>query len=183
VHLTSPSEVRILAESENKQGFWSTLPGFLTGIAAVLTAITGLLVVMHQQDAARSKSDPAAAVAPKDGAGGSSAAASSTPKQPRLTVLVVDKDGAETRVFSRGFEDSYSGKAFQLKNGQAIPFEKITAVDFSETVGYEQDVKVTLRDGRTIDGAIMSGEQLTGETDVGPYSISVKRLKKITFER
>ena len=172
-----------MAESESKQGFWSTLPGFLTGIAAVLTAITGLLVVMHQQDAARSKGDPAAAVAPKDGAGGSSAAASGIPKQPRLTVLVVDKDGAETRVFSRGFEDSYSGKAFNLKNGQAVPFEKITAVDFLETVGYEQDVKVTLRDGRTLNGSIMSGEQLTGETDVGPFSISVKRLKKITFER
>ena len=171
-----------MAESENKQNFWTTLPGFMTGLAAVLTAVTGLLVVMNQHSGAKSKDDPAAVVSPNKAAGGSSAA-SATTKQPRLTVLVVDKDGTETRVFSRGFEDSYSGKAFQLKNGQSIPFEKITSVDFIEKQGYDQDVKVTLRDGRAVEGSIMAGEQLTGESDIGPFSVSVTKLKQITFER
>ena len=96
---------------------------------------------------------------------------------------MVGKDGTETRVFSRGFEDSYSGKAFQLKNGQSIPFEKITSVDFTEKHASEQDVKVTLRDGRAVEGSIMAGEQLTGESEIGPFSVSVTHLKQITFER
>jgi hypothetical protein len=183
VYLTSAFEVGILADPDNKPNFWATLPGFMTGLAAVLTAVTGLLVVMNQHRGTRPTNEPAAAVSSKDPAGGSSAAASTAGKQPRLTVLVVGKDGTETKVFSRGFEDSQSGKAFQLKNGQSIPFEKITTVDFMEKHGYEQDVKVNLRDGRAVEGSILAGEQLTGESDIGPFSISVASLKRITFER
>jgi hypothetical protein len=36
-----------LPEPDKKQSFWTTLPGVLTGIAALLTAVTGLLVVMY----------------------------------------------------------------------------------------------------------------------------------------
>jgi hypothetical protein len=154
----------------------------MTGLAAVLTAVTGLLVVMNQHGGSRTKAEPSASVSNKEPAGASSASGEPA-KQPRLTVLVTSKDGSETRVFSRGFEDSYSGKAFQFKNGQSIPFEKIKAVDFKEGAGYDQDVKVTLRDGRAIEGSIMSGEQLTGESDIGPVSISVKTVKQIAFER
>lgn len=34
--------------SEKKHSFWSTVPGILTGIAAIITAIGGLLVVLSQ---------------------------------------------------------------------------------------------------------------------------------------
>jgi hypothetical protein len=172
-----------LAESENKPNFWVTLPGFMTGLAAVLTAVTGLLVVMYQHGPAISTAEPAPAISPKEAAGAGASPASTAPKQVRLTVLVVGKDGSETRVFSRGFEDSHSGKAFQLKSGQSIPFEKIASVDFTERRASEQDVKVTLRNGRDVAGSIMSGEQLTGMSDIGPFSISVSNLKRITFER
>ena len=74
-------------------------------------------------------------------------------------------------------------RPIQLKNGQSIPFDKIRSIDFLETHDYEQDVKVTLTDGRALEGAIMSGEQMTGDTDIGPFSISVKSLKRFLFER
>jgi hypothetical protein len=183
-----------LAELEKKQSFWTTMPGVLTGIAAVLTAVTGLLVVMYPHGFAGSKEgSPAAAISSKDAAGaapnavGSSAPASAmpsaAPKQQKPDVLVVGKDGTETRVSLRGFQDSQSLETIQLKNGQAIPFDKIRSVDFVETHGYDEDVKVTLTDGRTVEGDIMAGEQLTGETDIGPFSISVKDVKQIVFER
>jgi hypothetical protein len=180
-----------LAElEEKKQSFWTTMPGVLTGIAAVLTAVTGLLVVMYPHGFAGSKEgSPAAAISSKDAVGGapnaagSSAPASATPKQQKPTVLVVGKDGTQTGVSLRGFQDSMYGEAIQLKNGQAIPFDKIRSVDFVETHGYDEDVKVTLTDGRTLEGDIMAGEQLTGETDIGPFSISVKDVKQIVFER
>jgi hypothetical protein len=105
------------------------------------------------------------------------------PKQQKPTVLVVGKDGTETRVFLKGFQDSYSGESIKLKNGQSIPFEKMASVDFVDTHAYDQSVKVTLADGRMLEGDIMSGEQITGDTDIGPFSISVKDLKRISFER
>jgi hypothetical protein len=147
-----------LPEPDKKQSFWTTLPGVLTGIAALLTAVTGFLVVMHPHSADGSKEGPpAVAVSSKDmsgvapnAVGGGSAAGSVMPKQQQPTVLVVDKDGTETRVFLKGFQDSYSGEFIKLKNGQSIPFEKIRFVDFPERHGYDQNVKVTLTDGRTL---------------------------------
>jgi hypothetical protein len=185
----------ILAEPEKKQNFWTTLPGLLTGIAAVLTAVTGLLVVMYPHGFAGSKDGRPAAVSPQDasvaaakGAGESPTHASETGRQEtgregKPTVLVVGKDGTESRLSLNSFRDSYSGEAIQLKNGQAIQFDKIRSVDFLETHDYEQEVRVTLMDGRAVEGAIMSGEQMTGDSDIGPFSISVKSLKRILFER
>lgn len=40
-----------------KQSFWSTVPGILTGIAAIITAIGGLLVVLSQTSVLGSKED------------------------------------------------------------------------------------------------------------------------------
>ena len=37
-------------------------------------------------------------------------------------------------------------------------------------------------DGRTLEGDILAG-QLTGSTDIGPFSISVVTLKQVLFER
>lgn len=37
-----------MGQEERTQSWWHTMPGMLTGGAAVITAITGLLVVMHQ---------------------------------------------------------------------------------------------------------------------------------------
>jgi len=179
-----------LAEPDKKQNFWTTLPGLLTGIAAVLTAATGLLVVMYPHGFAGSKDGRPATVSPQDataaapkGVGETSTHASERGRQGKPTVLVVGKDGTESRLSLNSFRDSYSGEGFQLKNGQAIPFDKIRSVDFLETHDYEQDVRVTLMDGRAVEGAIMSGEQMTGDTDIGPFSISVKSLKRILFER
>ena len=104
------------------------------------------------------------------------------PRQQKPTVLVIGKDGTETKVFLNSFRDSYSGEAIQLKNGQTVPFDKIRSIDFLETHDYGQEVSVTLTDGRVLEGAIMSGEQMTGDTDIGPFSISVKSLKRILFE-
>ena len=190
----------VLAEPEKKQNFWTTLPGLLTGIAAVLTAVTGLLVVMYPHGFAGSKDGRPAAVSLQDataaaakGAGETSTHASETGRletgrqetgrQGKPTVLVVGKDGTESRLSLNSFRDSYSGEAIQLKNGQAIPFDKIRSVDFLETHDYEQEVRVTLLDGRAVEGAIMSGEQMTGDSDIGPFSVSVKSLKRILFER
>jgi hypothetical protein len=183
-----------LAESENKPNFWTTIPGLLTGVAAVLTAVTGFLVVVHPHGFDGPKDGSQAAVSSNNVArdaaktspnavGETPTSGSAMPRQQKPTALVLGKDGTETRVFLNTFRDSYSGETIQLKNGQSIPFEKIKSVDFLDVHEYEEDVRVTLTDGRALEGTIMSGERITGDTDVGAFSISVKSLKRISFER
>ena len=190
-----------MADPEKRASFWTTLPGFLTGIAALLTAVTGLLVVMYPHGFSGSK-DGAAAVSSKEPAGAAQSAspaaqgassavqnaaadgsASLMPRGDKPTVLLIRKDGTETRGFLHGFQDSQSLQAIALKDGQSIPFDKIKSVDFTETRGSDQGVKVTLMDGRALEGDIMAGEQMTGDTDIGLFSISVKTLKQVVFER
>ena len=37
-----------MAKDSKSQGWWHTLPGFLTAVAAILTAVAGLVVALHQ---------------------------------------------------------------------------------------------------------------------------------------
>jgi hypothetical protein len=37
-----------MAEQPKPQSWWQTLPGILTAAAAIITAITGLVVALHQ---------------------------------------------------------------------------------------------------------------------------------------
>jgi hypothetical protein len=179
-----------LADSENKPNFWTTMPGFLTGLAAVLTAVTGLLVVMHPHGPSGSKETPAVGtVSPSDAGGAASApggtpgSSAAMPKQQKPTVLVIERDGSQTRLFLSSFKESQWDEAFRLKNGQTIPFDKIKSVDFLDAQDSDQNVRVTLIDGRTLEGAIQIGEQVLGSTDIGPFAISVRSLKQISFER
>lgn len=50
--------------SENKQSFWSTIPGLVTGLAGLLTGIVGLVTVLMQLDVLGGNGDstPSAAV-------------------------------------------------------------------------------------------------------------------------
>jgi len=176
-----------LADSD-KQSFWTTLPGVLTGIAALLTAATGLLVVVYphggakENPGARSRIETAKTMGDEGGTATPPPIASPQQKKKPAARLTA-KDGTETRVSLNSFRDSYSGESLQLKSGQSIPFEKIKSIDFLEVNDYQQDLRVTLTDGRAVDGSIMSGEQIMGNTDIGPFSVSVKDLKRISFER
>jgi hypothetical protein len=46
--------------TDSKASFWSTAPGILTGIAAVLTAVTGAYVALHKSGASTARTDSVA---------------------------------------------------------------------------------------------------------------------------
>lgn len=180
-------------EPDKKQSFWMTLPGFLTGMAALLTAVTGLLVVFYPHGSAGGKENPAAVVgspaqvastAPSAGGDSSTTSTPSTmPQQQKATVLITAKDGTVTRLFLKNFKHNYYDEAIQLKSGQLISFDKIKSIDLMTVRDYQEDVKVTLTDGRVLDGALATGYAFNGETDIGPFTIQVENLKRISFDR
>jgi len=179
-----------LTEPYKKQSFWTTLPGILTGIAALLTAVTGLLVIAYPHGFAGGKESTPPAVGSYAGAGvapaaggGFPPASSATPQRQKATVLVTAKDGTATRLFLKNFKHNYYDEAIELKSGQSISFDKIKSIDFLTVHDYQMDVKVTLTDGRALDGALATGYAFKGETDIGPFTIQVENLKQILFER
>ena len=182
-----------MAEPDKKQSFWTTLPGVLTGVAALLTAVTGLLVIAYPHGFTGGKENPgtsvgsvADTVGAAPASGGSSFPAltpSAAPQKQKATVLVTSKDDTATRLFLKTFKHNSYGEAIELKSGQTISFDKIKSIDFLTVRDYQIDVKVTLTDGRVLDGTLPIGYSFSGETDIGPFTIRVENLKQISFER
>ena len=77
--------------SESKRSFWSSIPGFVTGLAGLLTAVVGLVTVLIQLDVIGGDDGDEAPTATTvaggtQGAAGGGGAATSTTELGRLTV-------------------------------------------------------------------------------------------------
>lgn len=190
----------ILAETDKKQSFWTTLPGILTGFAALLTAVTGSLVALYphgcsgsQDNAAVSRGDApmtptnphtqgTARETPSPTTEGKITATPKTHPKQQATVRVISRAGEVKELFRRSLR--YNGlEEIDLTDGQTIPFEKISLIDFLIVMGDKTDVRVTLTDGRTLEGSLWTGNLFDGVTDVGPFSTPVGKLKQIVIER
>jgi len=75
-----------MSEEPKSGSWWLTLPGVLTGLAAVITAVTGLAVGLHQISAPsgteKATPEKPAAVAPQNDSKPSSASSDATASQP-----------------------------------------------------------------------------------------------------
>jgi hypothetical protein len=185
-----------LPELEKKQNFWTTMPGILTGAATLLTAVTGLWVAIGPHDKPSANEHAAAVSAPlQSSAPGSAPPAStqqnpashSTPATPAAAasnmVVLTSRAGDVTKLSAKTFIHNYTDKAIELTSGQTIAFERIKAIDFLTVHPDERsvDVKVTLTDGRIVDGALKKDYAFNGESDLGPFHISVQDVKQIVF--
>lgn len=99
-----PTEVAKLLQCEGSimgqrgSGFWSTLPGILTGLAAVITAVTGVVLALHgSQEKAAAPPSAAAAEgehqASVDAGHSTTGQGATTPNNGEVRATVVDPDG------------------------------------------------------------------------------------------
>ncbi len=180
-----------MSASPEKQSFWTTIPGILTGVAALLSAVTGLLVVMHHPaNTASSADQPEAPIvsgitpASKSDPGGQLSAAPQIPKT-GSDVTLTSRTGEVTKLSVKSFRHNYTEDTIQLKSGQSISFEKLRTIDFLSVNddAHEVTIHVTLVDGRVLDGQMASNYAFKGESDIGSFSIFVQDVKQIAFPR
>ena len=178
-------------ELEKKQNFWTTMPGILTGLAALLTAATGLWVAMGPHDKPTPDEHPAAVSAPmqasapgaaQSAAAQQSPAANAAPMVAKDSVIVTSRNGEVTRLAVKSFRHGVAGKAIELTSGQTVPFEKIRSIDFETVSNSEVPVNVMLTDGRAIAGSLSTNAIFEGENDIGPFSIYVSNVKRIVLQ-
>jgi hypothetical protein len=181
-----------MVEAQNKPSFWTTLPGILTGVAALITAVGGLLVAVHYHGPnAKPQDDPTVVGQPK-----------TTPEQPRTVVdqpktapeqphkaivTLTETDGTTLTVdaSSLEWEMGPSMREFTLSTGQSIPFDKIKTIDVLEAGDRTTTVQVTLTDGRTLQGVVDGGRYagFRGESDIGHVRVGIGMLRQIRFQR
>ena len=179
-----------MGDTDGKQSFWTTLPGILTGTAAVLTAATGMFLALHHPTISPIPSGIPATLpetqrtntAPDPQVG--STAASAQPVTNGV-VAITSRDGHTTQVSLKSFRHNMTEDAIELKDGQTIAFEKIAAIDF---LAVNDDahlvaVKVHLADGRAINGDLATNYAFKGESDLGSFVIFVQDAKQIDFNR
>lgn len=183
------------------RGFWRTAPGILTGVAAVMTAVGGLLTVLLQIGVIGERdgpaSDPAAqarqAATPHTATTSSAAAASrAVPGKPwsaaeaRWTL----KDGKVLTTRAETVRFCFSGGVgVNLDEIQSIAFEKMSTVevlrsDVALSPGGKATLRITMADGQVREGSITSGCDFFGFSEDGTrYSLYPDKLLKIEFLR
>lgn len=184
------------------RSWWATLPGILTALAAIITAVGGLLAVLGQQGVLGSKASstsgaglvaPSTSVnAPRSTAvdaalvpGLRSGAALQSPAQvvaglraqgfKGLTVTATDGS-----VISLRPSAEINGQAFPLSNGQLVQFDRIVSVDVEQP--WDGRVKLTLTNGQQL--ATTTGSYtLVGSNELGQYRSSMTDIRRIDFLR
>jgi hypothetical protein len=103
-----------------------------------------------------------------------------TPEK-NLSAMVLDREGVQTTLQSFSFE----GKIFLAgKHGSAsiaVPFDKISEIQFEGQEGSEMGARLILRDQKTVLIKVEKRSKFFGKTDFGTYQVEAKDLKFIRF--
>ncbi|SDF67245.1 hypothetical protein [Terriglobus roseus] len=183
-------------EQPSKGSFFTTLPGVLTGIAAVLTALTGFWAIFHHDTPANppkaaiidgppsgAATSPSSGTTPQSTAAQTSAAVNAGSATPISAVSLTSRKQLTTRLEGKTFHHNMTGTMLNLDSGQTIDFEKLRQIDFGNVNGdaHLVAVTITLNDGRTVPGDLPTNYAFAGDSDLGPFTIFVQDVRQIVF--
>lgn len=144
-----------MTETQKPASWWQTLPGILTGLAAFITAISGLIALLYQNGFLDKKTEQATPnvtatasssgnttpsnVSPPDVASNIGVAdqTTSTKASPQnqkpwsdMEAVVLTQDGTQTRVRADSFSNCISvNHELTLAAGQSVPFERMSGLE------------------------------------------------------
>jgi hypothetical protein len=178
--------------------WWHTLPGVLTAIAALITAVGGLVAVLIQTGVIHtsrttSGSGPIVVSSPPTTPTGENPppAPGDAPPGARKSwaeteAVLTDANGA-TVVHAPSLSNCISVSHELTVNGsQDIPFERMRSfevlrADPAGTPAATATVRIRLLDGRAIEGRIDAQCDIFGYNDLGRYTTSWQSLRKADF--
>ena len=185
-----------MTDPHPRQNFWTTVPGILTGVAALITAITGLIVVLSRNDssgsppadggrtAAAVKAAREPAAPPTPATAGDAPLARATRAEALVTITA--RNGQTTTVFAGSFQHRQTSRQLYLQSGQQVPFDRIKSIEFTRHEPDRALVTITLIDGGVHEDAVNAGLYpygFSGTNALGGFEISVADLARVTFDR
>ena len=187
---------------ETAKSFWQTAPGMITAVAALITALGGVLGILVQNDVIGWGSDsrtsgttPAIAGTPDGGdRDQGSAGVTTTPSTEasalipwtRATATLVRKDGTSATVKAPTVGLACDTQSLALKNGQRISLELVRGIEFDAiyTENSSADGVVTLLDGRRLTDPIHTWNcPVSGTNELGSVEIRLEDIDRIDFHR
>jgi hypothetical protein len=190
-----------MVKESDSTSWWHTLPGVLTAIAGLITAVAGLLAVLLQTGVLHRRGDPPPFVgrdsvqlvpSPR-GSSGPVTVSATRSGAPRAwqdaDAVLTGMDGTTTELRAPSFRYCISvGTSLTLNGSQEIYFEQMRGIDVlrSDPAGTPSGtavVRITLVDGRTLEGRVDAVCGLFGYNDVGRYDVAIQSLRRIEFRR
>ena len=179
------------------KSFWQTVPGVITAIAALITAVGGVLGILLQNGmfdgASEGRTEVVADTSePGDGHDGSEikttrpADASALIPWVSATATLVRKDQTTVTVKAPTVGLACATENLTLKNGQRISLDLVRSIQFDAvyTENASADGIVMLLDGRELTDPIHTWNcPVTGRNELGTVEIQLNDIKRIDFQR
>lgn len=196
----------VIAMADSPRSFWQTAPGMFTAIAALITAIAGLIGILVQAGVIGGDSssadrgvDRSTSSGPRAGRGGSTAesegrspgttapadAATLVPWE-EATATLIRQDGTSTSVKAATVGLACNTDVVKLKNGQEIDLKLVGSIRFDTiyTENASADGVVVLLDGRKVAGPIFTWNcPVQGSNELGTVTVALEDIKRIDFDR
>lgn len=186
--------------SEPTKNFWQTVPGVVTAIAALITALGGLVGVLiqsgvisgggHAEQPAAAQSVATTSVAPSDQPSTDATAGAGEPAGlipwDRASARFVRNDGTTAMVKAQTVSLACDTGKVKLDNGQEVSLELVDSIriDAVYTETATADGAVSLLDGRTLTDPIFTWNcPVSGTNELGTVSIDLQDIKRIDFLR
>jgi hypothetical protein len=186
-----------------EKSFWQTVPGVVTAVAALITALGGLLTVLIQNDllSVGSPRDQSPAAQPEasspqvpiDEPTAVGPTGASEPSEPadlipwdRATAQFVRDDGTTISVMAKTVSLACETGELKLANGQTLSLQLVDSIQF-ETIYWETndaDGEVSLLDGQTLTDPIYTWNcPVSGTNELGTVVVDLDDIKGIDFQR
>lgn len=184
--------------AETGKSFWQTAPGVITAVAALITALGGVLAILVQNDVIGGASHGGNRVVAGTPEGGAAAQVVSgvTPTKPmeasplipwaRATATLVRQDGTSATVKAPTVGLTCATETVVFKNGQRVSLELVRSIQFDAIYveNSSADGVVTLLDGRELTDPIHTWNcPVTGANELGSLAIQLGDIKRIDFHR
>lgn len=188
--------------AETAKNFWHTVPGMITAVAALVTAIGGLLGILIQNDVigwGRDNPQPSteqvATSTPGEGDPGravpeETVSAPTDTSDPipwdQATADLVRQDGTSTTVKATTVGLTCDTGSLYFENGQEIGLDIVRTIQFDAiyTDSGSADGVVTLLDGRELTDSIKTRNcPVLAQNDLGRVEIGLADMQRIEFQR
>jgi hypothetical protein len=181
--------------NDTGKNFWHTTTGMITAVAALITALGGVLGILVQNGIIGGASDGRRTEAASSGDASSPASSEVAPgpsEMPavipwdRATATLVRTDGTSTTVKAPTVGLACTTEELAFKNGQRLSLQRVRRIQFDAifTENSSADGVVTLMDGRALTDPIHTWNcPITGTNELGRVEITIENIKRIDFHR
>lgn len=187
--------------AEADKSFWQTLPGIITAIAALITALGGLLGILIQNDVIAlgqagdsSGQTSTTSTSAGDGTSGGASEKASSPGTAgsglvawsQAAAALVRKDGSSALVKAATVGLACNPGTLEFENGQRMSLELVRTIEFDAiyTENASADGTVTLLDGQQLTDPIHTWNcPVSGKNELGAVEIALDDIDRIEFQR